>query len=87
MERISSNDCLLAGFSHPSSRINLTKESTMPRYLLLLREGLNLASSHPLNVLVDQFASRSTVESIALVVLNVNNVFNISQINRGGSIS
>ena len=31
-----------------------------------------LRTSHPFNVLVDQFASRSTVESIALVVLFVN---------------
>ena len=74
MEHISSNDCLLAGFSHPSSQVNLTKESTVPRYLLLLREGLNFALSHPLNVLVDQFASQSTVPMIALFVFYVNNV-------------
>ena len=55
----------------------------MPRYLLLLREGLNLASSHPLNVLVDQFASRSTVYIIALVVSFVNNVLIVLVINRG----
>lgn len=59
----------------------------MPRSYnyLIARDStvLYITLSHPLNVRVDQFASQSTVHSIALFVFYVNNVMSRLIPNRG----
>lgn len=57
----------------------------MPRmyYNYFARDSNPTLISHPLNVRADQFASQSTVHSIALLVFFVNNVMLGSLTNRG----
>ena len=61
------------GSLHPSTRPALVRESTIPHIYIYARDSTE-SLSHPLNVLVGQFASRSTVYIIAQVVFYVNNV-------------